>query len=147
MTTKHNTFQVTLQARETASSKLGAVLKYLKGQPHYDFKEDIINYLIARYYPHAIKTLFPEEVETNLMAAWEGIGQLEGYIAAIKERYGISNGLTAFAPNLVDNRLADTPNKKGGQQLSSPGFEKDVTSDIKEKKPTRLRGRNRRRNK
>lgn len=112
MTTKRNIFQATLRARETSPSKLGAVLKYLKGQPHYDFKEDIINYLIARYYPHAIKTVFPEEVERNLMVAWEGIGQLEGYIAAIKDAYGIDSSLAVSAPTSAGYTGSQTNQQK-----------------------------------
>ena len=119
MTTKCNRFQATLRVRETSPSKLGVVLKYLKGQPHYDFKEDVINYLIARYYAHAIKTVCPEEVERNLMMAWEGIGQLEGYIAAIKDAYGIDSSQAVSASTSASYTGSQTNQQKSDKSAAS----------------------------
>ena len=127
-TQKRNTFQVKLRLRENSQTKLGIVLKYLKNKPHFDFKEEVINSLIAKYYPHAVASLQDTDEQLDPLTAWESIGQLEGYIKAIKQVYGISEDLVVRG-NSANGQLQQEQSSEHSDEQHSDTDEQQQIAD------------------
>ena len=127
-TQKRNTFQVKLRLREDSQTKLGIVLKYLKNKPHFDFKEEVINFLIAKYYPHAVASLQNTDEQLDPLTAWESIDQLEGYIKAIKQVYGISDDLVVRG-NSANGQLQEAQSSEHSDEQQEDTDEQQQIAD------------------